>query len=143
VIKFKKKRQINMEFGVGGQLGFVSLKKKLSIKVAESNLSDLRELARRMKTISRNTFKRKYGNLLGFAESGSSSCNNHSFDLILRPTVKMFHLPRFSVCTHKRRIWAYFGIVSEGHGSLQILKSTYLNCYISRNLKSAPCWARK
>ena len=65
MIKFKKKRQINMEFGVERQLDFVSLKKKLSIKVAESNLSNLRELARRMKTISRNTFKRKYGNLLG------------------------------------------------------------------------------
>jgi len=54
-----------MEFGVEGQLGFVSLKKKLSIRVAESNLSNLRELAGRMKTISKNNFKRKYGNLLG------------------------------------------------------------------------------
>ena len=54
-----------MESEVGGQLDFVSLKKKLSIKVVEGNLSNLRELAGRMKTISRNTFKRKYGNLLG------------------------------------------------------------------------------
>ncbi|XP_027927759.1 uncharacterized protein LOC114184642 [Vigna unguiculata] len=54
-----------MESGVGGQLDFVSLKKKLSIKVVEGNLSNLRELAGRMKTISRNTFKRKYENLLG------------------------------------------------------------------------------
>jgi len=41
------------------------LKKKLSIKVAKSNLSNLRELVGRMKIISRNTFKRKYENLLG------------------------------------------------------------------------------
>ena len=49
MIKFKNKRQINMEFGVGEQLDFVSSKKKLSIKVAESKLSNLRELAGRMK----------------------------------------------------------------------------------------------
>ncbi|XP_027911440.1 uncharacterized protein LOC114170156 [Vigna unguiculata] len=54
-----------MESRVRGQLDFVSLKKKLSIKVTEGNLSNLRELAGRMKTISRNMFKRKYGNLLG------------------------------------------------------------------------------
>jgi len=41
------------------------LKKKLSIKFAKRNLSKLRELHGRMKIIPRNTFKRKYGNLLG------------------------------------------------------------------------------
>jgi len=38
VIKFKKKKQINMEFGVGEQLDFYTLKKKLSSRVVESNL---------------------------------------------------------------------------------------------------------
>jgi len=42
VIKFKKKRQINREFGVGGYLGFDIVKKKLSFRVVESNLSNLR-----------------------------------------------------------------------------------------------------
>ena len=35
MIKFQKKRQINIEFGVGGQLDFDALKKKLSFRVIE------------------------------------------------------------------------------------------------------------
>jgi len=35
MIKFQKKRQINIEFGVGEQLDFDALKKKLSFRVIE------------------------------------------------------------------------------------------------------------
>jgi len=40
------------------------LKKKLSIRVIESNLNNLREIVGKMKTIPRNTFKKRYGSLL-------------------------------------------------------------------------------
>jgi len=45
-----------------------SLKKKLSIKVNESNLTGLRELGGKLKTIQRDAFRKKFGNLLGLLE---------------------------------------------------------------------------
>jgi len=40
-----------MEFRVGGNLGSDTLKKKLPIRVIDSNLSGLREIVQQMKTI--------------------------------------------------------------------------------------------
>ncbi|XP_027922751.1 uncharacterized protein LOC114180647 [Vigna unguiculata] len=53
-----------MEFRVGGNLGSDALKKKLPIKVIDSNLSGLREIVQQMKTIQKNAFKKRHGNLL-------------------------------------------------------------------------------
>jgi len=67
VIEFVKKKEtqeINMGFQVGGNLGSDALKKKLPIRVIDSNLNGLREIVQQMKTIQRNAFKKRYGNLL-------------------------------------------------------------------------------
>ena len=53
-----------MEFRVGGNLGSDALKKKLPIRVIDSNLSGLREIVQQMKTIQKNAFKKRHGNLL-------------------------------------------------------------------------------
>jgi len=53
-----------MEFRVRGNLGSHALKKKLPIKVIDSNLSGLREIVQQMKTIQKNAFKKRHGNLL-------------------------------------------------------------------------------
>jgi len=65
VIEFEKKtKEINMGFQVGGNLGSDALKKKLPIRVIDSNLNGLREIVQQMKTIQKNAFKKRYGNLL-------------------------------------------------------------------------------
>jgi len=67
VIEFVKKKEtqeINMGFQVGGNLGSDALKKKLPIRVIDSNLNGLREIVQQMKTIQKNAFKKRYGNLL-------------------------------------------------------------------------------
>jgi len=56
--------EINREYGVGEHSGSESLKKKKLIRAKEGNLTYLRELVGKMKTIHRNNFRRKYGNLL-------------------------------------------------------------------------------
>jgi len=53
-----------MGFGVRGNLGSDPLKKKLPIKVIDNNLNGLREIVQQMKTIQKNAFRRRYGNLL-------------------------------------------------------------------------------
>ena len=53
-----------MEFRVGGNLGSDALKKKLPIRVIDSNLSGLREIVQQMKTRQKNAFRKRYGNLL-------------------------------------------------------------------------------
>jgi len=44
------------------------LKKKLKCKPIRNNFSNLRELSRKLKSIQRAAFRRKYGNLLGLLE---------------------------------------------------------------------------
>jgi len=53
-----------MEFPVGGNLGSDALNKKLPIRVIDGNLSGLREIVQQMKTIQKNAFKKRHGNLL-------------------------------------------------------------------------------
>jgi len=60
--------EINRESGVGEHYGSESLKKKQSIRAKGGNLTYLRELVGKMKTIQRNDFRRKYGNLLNLLE---------------------------------------------------------------------------
>ena len=60
--------EINRESGVGEHSGSESLKKKQSIREKEGNLTYLRELVGKMKTIQRNSFRRKYVNLLNLLE---------------------------------------------------------------------------
>ena len=50
------------------EFGLKSLEKKLSIKVKENDLADLRELGQKLKMIRRDAFKRKYGNLFSLLE---------------------------------------------------------------------------
>jgi len=44
------------------------LKKKLRVKVVETNLADLRELGQKLRAVQRTIFKSRYGNLLGMLE---------------------------------------------------------------------------
>jgi len=53
--------EIKPEFGVES----VDLKKKMKFEPIDNNLSSLRELGMKLKTIHRGAFRRKYGNLLG------------------------------------------------------------------------------
>jgi len=62
------KMEFNMESGIDRKSDSESLKKKLSIRVNESNLTGLRELGRKLKTIQRDAFRKKFGNLLGLLE---------------------------------------------------------------------------
>jgi len=65
VIEFEKKtKEITLGFQVGGNLGSDALKKKLPIRVVDSNLNGLREIMQQIKTIQKNAFKKRYGNLL-------------------------------------------------------------------------------
>jgi len=50
-----------MGFQVGGNLGSDALKKKLPIKVIDSNLNGLREIVQQMKTIQKNALKKRMG----------------------------------------------------------------------------------
>ena len=44
------------------------LKKKLKCEPIRNNFSNLQELSRKLKSIQREAFRRKYGNLLGLLE---------------------------------------------------------------------------
>ena len=103
-----------MEFGVGGQLDFFSLKKKLSIKVAESNLSDLRELAGRMKTISRNTFKRKYGNLLGLLKVEVQATTLTTLAQYYDPLLRCFTFQDFQLVPTIEEFEHILGLLMKG-----------------------------
>jgi len=62
------KMEFKMESGIERKSDSESLKRKLSIKVNESNLTGLRELGKKLKTIQRDAFRKKFGNLLGLLE---------------------------------------------------------------------------
>jgi len=57
-----------MGFGDGEHSSADTLKKRISIKAKEGNLSGLRELVKRMKSTQRDAFRGKYGNLLNLLE---------------------------------------------------------------------------
>jgi len=56
--------EINMGSGVEKEFDSSSLKKKLFFKIKENNLTNLRALGRKLKTVQRDAFRIKYGNLL-------------------------------------------------------------------------------
>jgi len=46
------------------------LKAKLPIKAKENNLVGIRALGQRLRAVQRNSFRKKYGNLLGLLDIG-------------------------------------------------------------------------
>jgi len=60
--------ETNMGFGDGEHSSADTLKKRISIKAKEGNLSGLQELVKRMKSTQRDAFRGKYGNLLNLLE---------------------------------------------------------------------------
>jgi len=60
--------EINMGYGVENEFDSSSLKKKLFFNIKGNNLTNLRALGWKLKTIQRDAFRIKYGNLLSLLE---------------------------------------------------------------------------
>ena len=60
--------EINMGSGFEKEFDSSSLKKKLFFKIKENNLTNLRALGWKLKTIQRDALRIKYGNLLSLLE---------------------------------------------------------------------------
>jgi len=92
-----------MGSGVENEFDSSSLKKKLFFKIKGNNLTNLRALGRKLKTIQSDAFRIKYENLLSLLEV-EVHIYNHSFSTILLSASQMFYIPRFSASTDYRRI---------------------------------------
>ena len=62
-----KRMEINLSSGVKMK-SEEDLKVKLPIKARENNLFGIRAMGRRLRAVQRNSFRKKYGNLLGLLD---------------------------------------------------------------------------
>jgi len=94
----------------------------------------LRELAGRMKTISKNTFKRKYGNLLGLLKVEVQAATLTTLAQYYDPPLGCFTFQDFHLVPTIEEFEHILGLSMKGKVPYRYSDQTYLNCYVSRDL---------
>jgi len=91
-----KRMEINVSSGVEMK-SEEDLKVKLPIKAKENNLFGIRALGRRLKAVQRNSFRKKYGMLLGLLDIEVQTSLITTFAQYYDPLVKAFTFQDFQL----------------------------------------------
>ena len=95
-----------MGFGDGEHSSANNLKKRISIKAKEGNLSGLRELVKRMKSTQRDAFRGTYGNLLNLLEVEVQTSTITVLAQYYDPPLRCFTFQDFQLApTIESRFW--------------------------------------
>jgi len=80
------------------------LKSKLSIKARENNLAEIRTLGQRLRAVQRNSFRKRYGNLLGLLDIEVQTSLITALRNIMTHLSERSHSKTFSWCRHSKSL---------------------------------------